>query len=273
VDWTPSQIQRFKELGIPLDPDHRPCSVEEREAEFARLVTRRQSENRKAIREMMDHPEKHQLSRLEQDLSQALVNEGFLEVRTPTIITRAALEKMGIEQEHPLSKQVFWLDEKRCLRPMLAPNLYHVMRHLKRNAKGPVKLFEIGTCYRKESHGSNHLEEFTMLNLVELDPVNSAKEQLERHISTVMTAVGLEYELHKCSSDVYVETIDVEVDGVEVASGAIGPHKLDKAHGIDVPWAGVGFGLERLIMLKLGADNVKKAGRSLIYLQGIRLDI
>ena len=240
---------------------------------FSRLVTRRQSECRQAIRGMMERPKRHQLAQFEQDLAQALVDDGFLEVRTPTMITRSALEKMGIGRDHPLHEQVFWLDEKRCLRPMLAPNLYYTMRHLKRSAKGSLKLFEVGTCYRKESHGSNHLEEFTMLNLVELDPENDPREQLKRHISTIMGAAGLDYELVTCSSDVYVETTDVEVDGVEVASGAIGPHKLDPAHGIKAPWAGVGFGLERLLMLKRGEDNVKKVGTSLIYLQGIRLDI
>lgn len=256
-----------------MDQDYTINNIQEREEVFSRLVTRRQSEGRRAIRSMMEHPVRHKLAQLEQDLAQALVDDGFLEFRTPTIITRSALEKMGIGREHPLHEQVFWLDEKRCLRPMLAPNLYYVMRHLKRNAKGPVKLFEIGTCYRKESHGSNHLEEFTMLNLVELDPAGDAREQLRKHISTIMNTIGLDYELVSCSSDVYVETTDVEVNGVEVASGAIGPHKLDPAHGIKAPWAGVGFGLERLLMLKHGEDNVKKVGRSLIYLQGVRLDI
>lgn len=273
IEWTASQRQRLKELGIQSHDQYVLNSEEEREAVFSRLVSKRQSEGRKAIRTMLELPERHLMAQLEQDLAQALVDDGFLEVRTPTIITRSALEKMGIGREHPLHEQVFWLDEKRCLRPMLAPNLYYVMRHLKRSAKGPVKLFEIGTCYRKESHGSNHLEEFTMLNLVELDPADDPRGQLKRHISTIMTAADLDYELVACSSDVYVETTDVEVNGVEVASGAIGPHKLDPAHGIKVPWAGVGFGLERLLMLKRGEDNVKKVGRSLIYLQGIRLDI
>jgi len=38
------------------------------------------------------------------------------------------LEKMTITSEHPLSKQVFWLDYNKCLRPMLAPNLYYLLR-------------------------------------------------------------------------------------------------------------------------------------------------
>ena len=88
-----------------------------------------------------------------------------------------------------------------------------------------------------------------------------------------MDAVGLEYSLVECESDVYVKTLDVEIDGVEVASGAVGPHKLDPAHGITQAWAGVGFGLERLSMMKYGMDNIKKSSRSLIYLRGVRLDI
>lgn len=273
VEWTPSQMQRLKELGIQSDGEYVLTSEEEREAVFSRLVTQRQNESRTAIRHMMEHPERHPLAQLEECLSQALVCDGFIEVRTPTIISRSALEKMGIGKGHPLHEQVFWLDDKRCMRPMLAPNLYYSMRHLRRSARGPVRLFEVGTCYRKESHGSNHLEEFTMLNLVEFDPVSDPTAQLERHISTVMTAAGLDYELSTCTSDVYVYTTDVEVNGVEVASGAVGPHKLDPAHGIKAPWAGVGFGLERLLMLQRGEDNVKKVGRSLIYLRGIRLDI
>jgi len=104
-------------------------------------------------------------------------------------------------------------------------------------------------------------------------PEKDPKEMLLQHIDTIMSAVGLEYELQSCSSDVYVETTDVEVNGMEVASGAVGPHKLDPAHGIKDPWAGVGFGLERLLQLKCGDENIKKAGRSLIYLRGNRLDI
>jgi phenylalanyl-tRNA synthetase alpha chain len=273
IEWTASQKQRLKELGIPSDEEYDLNSDEEREALFSRLVTQRQSEGRKAIRHMLEKPERHPLAQLEECLSQALVNDGFIEVRTPTIISRSALEKMGIGRDHPLHEQVFWLDDKRCMRPMLAPNLYYSMRHLKRSSRGPVRLFEVGTCYRKESRGSNHLEEFTMLNLVELDPVNDPNSQLERHIATVMTAAGLDYELCTCTSDVYVQTTDVEVGGVEVASGAVGPHKLDPAHGIKDPWAGVGFGLERLLMLMRAEDNVKKVGRSLIYLRGVRLDI
>lgn len=51
----------------------------------------------------------------------------------------------------------------------------------------------------------------------------------------------MDYTLTREESDVYVETLDVEVDGTEVASGAVGPHRLDAAHDVHEAWAGVGF--------------------------------
>ncbi len=273
VEWTASQKQRLKELGISTETDRTFDTTEQREEEFKNITSEHLSKVRKDIKHMLDYPERHQLSQIESILAQALVDNGFIEVKTPSIISRSALEKMGIDRSHPLHEQVFWLDEKRCLRPMLAPNLYFMMRHMYRYSKGPLKLFEIGSCFRKESKGSNHLEEFTMLNLVEMAPDNDPADQLLMHIKTIMDAVGLEYSLVECESDVYVKTLDVEIDGIEVASGAVGPHKLDPAHGITQPWAGVGFGLERLSMMKYGMDNIKKSGRSLIYLRGVRLDI
>ncbi|NLI74405.1 MAG: hypothetical protein GX369_06515 [Euryarchaeota archaeon] len=273
IEFTITQMQRLKELGVSIEDNRTFLTVEERELEFSKMASHYHSQGREAIRNMLDEPERHPLAQLEDTLAQALVKKNFIEVKTPTIIARNTLEKMGIGQDHPLYEQVFWVDKKRCLRPMLAPNLYFLMRHLKRNINGPLRLFEIGTCYRRESRGSNHLEDFTMLNLVELGPENDPTDQLHSHISTVMGAVDLDYKLKTCQSEVYVHTTDVEVNGIEVASAAVGPHILDDAHGIKDPWAGVGFGLERLLMIKNDADNIKRVGRSLIYLRGVRLDI
>lgn len=179
---------------------------------------------------------------------------------------------MTITPDHPLYKQVFFIDPKRCLRPMLAPNLYTVMRNLRDHTDGPVKIFEIGQCFRKESKSYRHLEEFTMMNLVELGPEGDVREALKGHIDTVMKAAGLDYSLSVEESDVYVETLDVNIGETEVASGAVGPHILDPAHDIHEPWAGVGFGLERLLMLAKEKSSVRKTGKSTTYLNGLKLD-
>jgi phenylalanyl-tRNA synthetase alpha chain len=230
------------------------------------------SVNERSIKGMIKAPSRHQLARLEADIAEVLISKGFIEVKTPAIISAAALEKMTITPDHPLYKQVFFIDGKRCLRPMLAPNLYYVMRKLRDHTDGPVRIFEIGSCFRKESHSGSHLEEFTMLNLVEMGPEKDATEALKEYIADVMNVAGLEYTLSVEESDVYKETLDVMIGDIEVSSGAVGPHVLDPAHDVHEPWSGVGFGLERLLMFMNKKGSVKKTGRSLAYLNGAKIN-
>ena len=125
-------------------------------------------DGRRRLRELRAGRRAPQLVELERVLSDALTDVGFVRVVTPLIIASDSLRKMGIEHGHPLRDQVFWLEDGRCLRPMLAPNLYTLMRRLDRNWSKPFGIFEIGPCFRRDSKGASHLNEFTMLNLVEL---------------------------------------------------------------------------------------------------------
>ncbi|MGI5965294.1 MAG: pyrrolysine--tRNA(Pyl) ligase large subunit [Candidatus Methanomethylophilaceae archaeon] len=272
VKFTESQVQKLREYGDgPVDVSEF-ADAEERDRAFTKLMSAEISENNSDVRDMIANPRGHDLVTLERELSAKLVSMGFIEVRTPTIMSTAGLAKMTITEDHPLYKQVFFIDKKRCLRPMLAPNLYYYMAKLRNHTDGQIRFFEIGSCFRKESHSGRHLEEFTMLNLVQQGDAEDTVEDLKKFIDAVMKTVGLEYEIKREESDVYVETLDVEVDGTEVASGAVGPHPLDAAHGINEPWCGVGFGLERLLALKNGKNSVKKTGRSLTYLNGRKID-
>ena len=269
--FTDPQIQRLREYG----DDPRDNSVFETEAErdkaFSKLISQLNARNEKGIHDLIESPKRHRLLQLQADLSKALIDDGFVEVCTPCMMSKAALAKMTITEDHPLYKQVFFVDNKRCLRPMLAPNLYYVMRKLRDHTDGPVKIFEIGSCFRAESHSNDHLEEFTMLNLVDMGPEGDPTETLKGYIDIVMKTAGLDYHLEKEESDVYKETMDVMVGDEEAASGAVGPHVLDPAHDVYEPWCGVGFGLERLIMLRDNDGSVKKTGRSLNYLNGYKI--
>ena len=72
---------------------------------------------------------------------------------------------------------------------------------------------------------------------------------------------------------IHIETLDIEVDGIEIASGAYGPHPLDANWGIFEPWVGIGFGLERIAMVKGGYQTIKRAGKSISYVNGIPLKL
>ena len=273
---TATQSQRLRELGAdPLLLDELFADPGARDAAFKRLENELVTEGRRRLRELRDGGRVPPLVELEGDLGDALAGAGFVRVVTPLIITSDSLRKMGIEHGHPLREQVFWLEDGRCLRPMLAPNLYTLLRRLGRIWTKPFGIFEIGPCFRRDSKGASHLNEFTMLNLVELGrPEDEGRSRLEELTGTVMGVAGItDYELEVTQSEVYGAMVDVLVGGAEVCSAGLGPHPLDGNWGIVDPWVGLGFGLERLIMTREGYPNIERAGRSLSYVDGVRLNI
>ena len=175
VKYTDAQIQRLREYGNGTYEQKVFEDLASRDAAFSKEMSSASTDNEKKIKGMIANPSRHGLTQLMNDIADALVAEGFIEVRTPIFISKDALARMTITEDKPLFKQVFWIDEKRALRPMLAPNLYSVMRDLRDHTDGPVKIFEMGSCFRKESHSGMHLEEFTMLNLVDMGPAETPR--------------------------------------------------------------------------------------------------
>jgi pyrrolysyl-tRNA synthetase-like protein len=276
IRLTTTQAQRLRELGAdPLVLDAAFLDARARDATFKQLEDGLVRSGRRRLQEMRAGRRAPQLVELETCLRSALSSAGFVQVVTPVIITTDALAKMGIAHGHPLRDQVFWLDDGRCLRPMLAPNLYTLLRRLGRIWSRPFGIFEIGPCFRRDSKGASHLNEFTMLNLVEMgQPAEECPARLEELAALVMSASGVAaYELVRTQSEVYGEMVDVEVGGAEVCSAGCGPNPLDGNWGIVEPWVGLGFGLERLIMTREGYPNIERAGRSLSYVDGVRLNI
>jgi len=278
VEFTKTQLQRLVELNADAETTSRSFdSEEERNRSFLETEARLVKEHKAKIRELLHDIHRPLAVQIEDRLKNWLIREeGFTQVVTPTIISAAALDKMTITKEHPLTNQVFWLDAKRCLRPMLAPNLYEVMRDLYRITKEPVRIFEAGSCFRKESQGAQHLNEFTMLNLVELAGVEDGKqmERLKYLAESAMKAIGIrDYEIIVAESEVYKETLDIVIDDMEIASGAYGPHFLDSRWGVFEPWVGIGFGIERIAMKIGDYQTIKRVGKSIAYLDGSPLNL
>lgn len=280
VDFSVAQKQRLAELNAEEDCLNRHFEdVKEREKAFKLTEKELIEENKEALFALRDGSRRPLMLEIESALVKWLTEEeGFTQVVTPIMLPKNMLAKMTIGDDHPLFQQVFWVDKTRCLRPMLAPNLYDVMRSLQKVWGDPVRIFEVGPCFRKESQGARHLNEFTMLNFVELAGVKEGEQmvRLKELAVKAMKVVGIDnYELVGDDSVVYgnEQVLDVVVNGMEVASGAYGPHFLDEKWGIFDTWVGIGFGIERLAMMKEDYHNIKRVGRSLMYLNGARLNI
>jgi pyrrolysyl-tRNA synthetase-like protein len=275
--FTVTQNQRLTELnGNPKETSRTFHSAEERNQAFKNLELALVKENKAKLANLLQNTHKPLTIQIEEAMTAWLTGIDFTRVSTPILITADMLVKMTITKDHPLTDQVFWVDPKHCMRPMLAPNLYEVMRNLYAITNQPVRIFEIGSCFRKESQGAKHMNEFTMLNLVELAGVKEGEQmaRLEALAHGAMEAVGINhYEIEVEKSEVYGETLDIVVDGMELASGAYGPHPLDPQWGIFDPWVGIGLGLERIAMLKGEYQTIKRAGKSIAYLDGVPLKL
>jgi len=274
VTFSRTQKQRLLELDAKPEALARSFASETvRDACFDEQAKELSEKNLNILTRLRASLRRPALIRMTAQAAEALLQAGFVEVTTPVFLARGLLKKMNIAEDDLLWKQIFWIDENRCLRPMLAPNLYFLLGHLQRLWPRPIRLFEIGSCWRKGSKGSHHMEEFTMLNLVELGCPGKPQKRLAEMTDLVMSTFGLSYDLVNEPSQVYGLPWDAVCDGVEVASGATGPHPLDDNWNISESWAGLGVGMERVAMLVTGNGNVHRVGRSLIYLDGARLNI
>lgn len=278
IAWTEIQHARLIELAandaeLALQFEN----TETRDKAYQQLEKQLVKVQRQKLQELREGHRRPKLCRLESRLTDILVQNNFVQVTTPTILSKGLLAKMSIDDDHPLTSQIFWLGKDKCLRPMLAPHLYFVLKDLLRLWEKPVRIFEIGSCFRKESQGAQHSNEFTMLNLVEMGLAEDQRQaRLEEMAALVTAAAGVDdYIIQTENSAVYGETIDILAgeDRLEIGSAAMGPHVLDQAWQITDAWMGIGFGLERLLMIAEKSRSLGKMGRSLAYLDGIRLNI
>ncbi|MCL2142145.1 MAG: pyrrolysine--tRNA(Pyl) ligase [Methanimicrococcus sp.] len=265
VKYSPSQKKRLESLLISdefdLENDDSLPSFEELES---LLVTRRKQE----LCDIYANSREHMLAKLERDISAFLISKGFIEIKSSILIPEEYIIKMGIDKDIELSKQIFRTDGGMCLRPMLAPVLYNYLHRFDKILPDPIKIFEIGPCYRKESDGSSHLEEFTMVNFCHMGQgVN--RENLISLLDEFLTFLGIDYTIEGDECMVYGATVDVMHGDMELSSAVIGPIPMDMDWGVNKPWMGAGFGLERLLKARHKFKNIKRGSRSEYYYNGI----
>jgi pyrrolysyl-tRNA synthetase len=261
--FTRSQLDRLEAL---LSPGEK-ISLNE-EISFGKLESELLTRRKGDLQRIYAKEQENYLGKLERDITKFFVERGFLEIKSPILIPVEYVERMGIDSDTELSKQVFRIDRNLCLRPMLAPNLYNYLRKFDNVLPDPIKIFEIGPCYRKESDGKEHLEEFTMLNFCQMGS-GCTRESLEAIIREFLDYLEIDFEIIGDSCMVYGDTLDVMHGDLELSSAVVGPIPLDREWGIDKPWMGAGFGLERLLKVKHKFKNIKRAARSESYYNGI----
>ncbi|QLC48942.1 pyrrolysine--tRNA(Pyl) ligase [Methanolobus zinderi] len=262
--FTQSQKNRILSLLGPGEM----ISFSKEKRSFAELESVLSTERKKDIRQMYEDSRENLLGKLERTITEFFVDMGFLEVKSPILIPFEYMERMGVGEDKKLSEQIFRVGDNMCLRPMLAPGLYNHLRKFDNVLPDPVRIFEIGPCYRKESDGSSHLEEFTMLNFCQMGS-RCTREELEFIIDEFLNFLDIDYEIVADSCMVYGETMDVMHKNLELSSAVVGPIPMDMDWGVDKPWIGAGFGLERLLKVKHDFKNIKRAARSESYYNGI----
>ena len=278
ITWTDTQARRLKELDAAeaeLGRQFKNSSA--RGLAYQALEKKLVAEHRQRLQKFRENILRPGLCRLESKLVEVLLEQGFAQVNTPIIMSSGLLAKMSIDDKHPLHSQIYWLEKNKCLRPMLAPHLYFVLVDLLRLWDRPVRIFEVGPCFRKESEGSQHSSEFTMLNLVEMGlPLGARQDRIRELGALIAETAGVKnYQFERVNSEVYGDTVDIVggEDRIEIGSSAMGPHLLDRPWRITDNWVGIGFGLERLVMAANNTRNLARIGRSLTYLDGIRLNL
>ena len=266
--FSPSQKKRLEALLVADEYDLESDSLPEFEKLEKELIALRKKE----LCDIYENSREHMLAKLERDISAFLISKGFIEIKSSILIPEEYIIRMGIDKDLELSKQIFRTDDGNCLRPMLAPVLYNYLRRFDKILPDPIKIFEIGPCYRKESDGSSHLEEFTMVNFCQMGD-GSTRETLVQLIDEFLTTLEISYEIEGDECMVYGATVDVMHGDLELSSAVVGPVPMDIDWGVNKPWIGAGFGLERLLKAKYNFKNIKRGSRSEYYYNGIYTDL
>ena len=127
----------------------------ERQQAFQKLEKQLVVSHRQRLKEFRETHLRPALCRLESRLVDVMMEQAFAQVSTPIIMSKGLLAKMSIGAGHPLNAQIYWLDENKCLRPMLAPHLYYVLVDLLRLWEKPFVYLKSDPAFAKNPKDLN----------------------------------------------------------------------------------------------------------------------
>jgi len=172
-------------------------------------------------------------------------------------------EATGIIEIFPEFRTLTPIPEKMTLRSHMTAVWFPTLRALQHKENLPLRLFSIGVRFRREQKvDATHLRAHYGASCVIMDSeisLDSGKKLSEKILD------GLNFkEIHfvkkRATSNYYAPETELEIysGGIEVADcGMYSPVALSN-YGIEYPVFNIGFGLERILMLRENWDDVRE---------------
>jgi len=153
--------------------------------------------------------------------------------------------------------------EKTTLRSHMTASWFSTLRELQDKAEFPLRLFSIGLRFRREQRvDAKHLRAHYGASCVIMDPDVSldAGRKISEKILERLGFRDINFVQKKATSNYYAPETELEIfsGDVEIADcGMYSPVSLAN-YGIKYPVFNIGFGLERILILKTGIEDVRE---------------
>ncbi|MEF8874484.1 MAG: phenylalanine--tRNA ligase subunit alpha [Candidatus Thermoplasmatota archaeon] len=140
------------------------------------------------------------------------------------------------------------------------------IKHLAENPEPPVKAFSIDWNYRSEKPDSTHLSEFVQIEGIVMEE-NASLNMLIGMMKKFYRKMGFEdvkvrpgyFPFTEPSLEVFAKWKE---DYLEMGGAGLFRREVLEPHGIEHPVIAWGLGLERLVMLRLGWDDIRECYRN-----------
>jgi len=155
------------------------------------------------------------------------------------------------------------VSEKMTLRSHMTAAWFPTLKALQGKQEMPVKLFSIGLRFRREQKvDATHLRAHYGASCVIMDPEISleAGKKVSEKMLERMNFRDLSFETKKATSNYYAPGTELEIfsHGIEVGNlGMYSPVALAN-YGIEYPVFNIGFGLERILMIRRKQTDVRE---------------
>ncbi len=136
------------------------------------------------------------------------------------------------------------------------------IRYLSDNPEPPVKAFSVDWNFRSEKHDPTHLSQFVQIEGIVMEE-NASLNMLVGMMKEFYKKMGFEDVKVRPSYFPFTEP-SLEVfakfkgDYLEMGAGGLFRREVLEPHGIEHPVIAWGLGLERLVMLRLGWDDIRR---------------